>query len=142
MTPQHRPEPVVDAPVVRDDRARRADGGPPVPEGGVVVEVVGRLSLAHALAASDPPGWRTVAVDEASTSPAAGFVVLPRASAGAVREARRRQPQAEVVALLDRGAPAQAAVDVLEAGAAVCVREADAVLVRSYLLRLQGTRAR
>ena len=140
MTPQHRPEPVVDTPAVSDGTV--APGhvvGVPV---DVPVEVVGRLSLAHALAHTDPPGWRPVAVDAPSSTSGAGFVVLPRASGDAVREARRRQPHSEVVALLDRGAPAQAAVDVLEAGAAVCVREADAVLVRSYLLRLQGTRAR
>lgn len=121
-------EPAGPVPVAPPRDPRLVDDAP------ATVEVVASRSTARMLGEVAPACWRVVATDRPSHHACVDFVVLVDPDPGEVVDVVARQPGAEVVVLLDRHAPTERLVAMLDAGVSVCLREGPARLVAGHMV--------
>jgi len=122
LEPVPQPEPVASLPAP-----------PGVPDGCRVV-VVGPVATLRSLAAAVPGSWSVTAVDEVGDLTVADLVVLTQPTVGKVNSTLARQPDASVLALVAPTTRVDLVVELLQAGAAACVRSGDPGLVAAHLL--------
>jgi hypothetical protein len=99
----------------------------------VTVSAVDLGGATGALAAHLPAGWAIRQVTDLGTAIDVELLVLGAATGPGVARARRWHPYAQIVALIDQAAPADAIVEVLGAGADACVRAGSPEILAGHL---------
>jgi hypothetical protein len=107
----------------------------------VTVLVVGGRGEAYALARHLPYGWSVSWAETVATTADADIMVVYGATGPAVAVAVRRHPAATVLGVVSAGEPVDVMVDVLEAGADACVRDAGAPVIVGHLRACHRRRA-
>jgi hypothetical protein len=107
----------------------------------VTVLVVGARSEAYTLARHLPDGWSVSWAETVATTADADIMVVYGATGPAVAVAVRHHPAATVLGVVSAGEPVDVMVDVLEAGADACVRDAGAPVIVGHLRACHRRRA-